>query len=649
MRSTRLSSLVVLVLVLVLGCASMLAGAAPSSAFTTCPPGMVSYGVGVQYCLDPPTGLATAPNGVPVVKATPLTVPASLEAAVQDSSATTAAKVGMVVQDAATANGAMAVAGKAVGGASLIVTAGITGFQLGQLGTSLLCKAGASVVCMPKSQTYTPNVDVVVVNDPGWVPASGSIPAYNSQPARSFSMGWASPPGVPSAPFTSGAYIAHMTYTPTTTVNAGGHYADVFGYDDTNTQVWGGFANSCPNTCSVANGNAFDLNFTGKTVPSTVKWFLFDFKNTDNNTFGTAAVVKYYMQGSAQRPPATDPNPPRTLITRNICVNAGGSTQTINGPASASFTETASTLPSVPAAPSCPSGFTVSSTSIVEVTPNLPDKTVWGPYVVPQAVVNARTGATFPNCANTLCHTRLFKVNSDGSLSDCFAASTDCAKWFTDPNKTTDYKCTYGPAGTSADPVVSLSECNYYSPSFDAQEQAQGVPYGDPATGAVPDTLVTPTTVPSPTGDVSCWPSGGWDAVMNPQSWVLAPIKCAMTWAFVPDESTLTGLQTQIRTALDSSGIGAWFSAVGGLFGGLNGDGSSGCAGPAVHLSLPGVESDQHPFSACDPPMSVVATFSYALSTIVVVVAGGLAGLKAVGSGFGFPVTFGRSTGTVEQ
>ncbi len=634
----------VLLLVLVAG-VTLCAPASPASAFTACPPGMVSYGVGVQYCIDPPTGLATAPNGIPAVKAQPLTVPASLEAAVQDTTASTAAKAGMVTQDAVLGAGKLAVAGKMVGTAGTIVGAGLLGFQVGQYAASLLCMAGASVECIPKASGYNPNRDVTLGADPGWQPQSTTIPQYvgptGTQPARAITAGWGSPPGAPTGPpmpSPTPVYREQLSsISPTGSVNSGGWSIAVTGLNDAGAQVWGGVGGGCPNTCSVT-ASSFAVNIPAG-VPATVTTLKFDFRNADNNSLGPIATVMYYLPGSANRPPAPVANPTRQLRQDTTCKNAAGATQIVSGALSATFTETDATpLPTVPPAGNCPTGFTVSQTKIVEISPTQPTQTIWGPYIVPQPVVDARLGTTFPQCVNSTCHTRLFKVNTDGSLADCFIAATDCSQWFADPNKAANYKCTYGPANTSADPVVALSECNYYSPSFDPQKQAQGVPYGDPATGAVPTSLVTPVVDPvTVTDGQSCFPGGFIGTLLaGPDQWVVRPLKCV----FIPSDASLRGFTTTIKTAYDATAISEWATALGGIGGIAIPEG--GCDGIHVTLPLMVTTANLHLFSTCDPPWSTVAGVVKAFLTVAIAWFC-LAGVfRTVAAAFGLNIDWGR-------
>jgi hypothetical protein len=124
----------------------------------------------------------------------------------------------------------------------------------------------------------------------------------------------------------------------------------------------------------------------------------------------------------------------------------------------------------------------------------------------------------------------------------------------------------------------------------------------------------------------------------NPVDWIYIPVKCALLWAFVPDTATLTSVETSLSTSFNASGLADWGGAVSGVVGGLGGT-AGGCSGPSVTFPL--TNTVMHPFDACSAPMSTVASISYAFTTVVVVVLGGLAGMRAIAAGFGFSFTFG--------
>jgi len=174
------------------------------------------------------------------------------------------------------------------------------------------------------------------------------------------------------------------------------------------------------------------------------------------------------------------------------------------------------------------------------------------------------------------------------------------------------------------------------APSWAPKTAPQGSPGGAPAP-------VTGTQTPTTTTQVNnedCWPAGA--AAWNPADWVLTPVKCALTWAFVPRAATMTSLAGAATADLNAAGIAPLGAAVGANFDKLGG--GSGCAGPAVTFSAVGVVEDLHPFSACAEPISTLAGISRAVTTVVVICGGGFVLMRAIGAGFGFNFSMGRGS-----
>jgi hypothetical protein len=54
----------------------------------------------------------------------------------------------------------------------------------------------------------------------------------------------------------------------------------------------------------------------------------------------------------------------------------------------------------------------------------------------------------------------------------------------------------------------------------------------------------------------ACWPDGwGW---FNPAEWVYRPVKCAMTWAFVPPDGSIQAEWEELRDELAENVPFAW-------------------------------------------------------------------------------------------
>lgn len=117
----------------------------------------------------------------------------------------------------------------------------------------------------------------------------------------------------------------------------------------------------------------------------------------------------------------------------------------------------------------------------------------------------------------------------------CFAGGVYCAGWLSNESRW-DMSCEWGPYEL---PIARCEE--EYGTRFDTESQAQPTP--SPSVGLFPGTGTNPDTQPNPepepalspsqAGSSNCWGSG-WS--WNPVSWVFVPVKCALSWAFVPTD-----------------------------------------------------------------------------------------------------------------
>lgn len=594
-------------------------------------------------------------------------VPSSVMAAGESSTGTVAEGAGLAEIDAAAGGGEVMMASGSIPGLGEIVGAGFSGYMIGSQVASLACTAGLSWLCTPTpNPAYQPNGDVVM-SAPGWV-GSNQQPWSLSDSAgdsvtnlqlvfddTKLSNGFESFPA--SAALEEGTVSKLNTnyILPGMTLNwicGDGWTGAPNGYS-TAGQTGGWRATGGYNFQAVPTGYAPCDQYSGSTLVSkhggVVGVQLQQIKITGSSgtpgTLGSATgspFAIWYPVGSASRPANSVADPTRQWQTTNTCTATSGGGTVTEVATSGTFTETDPSLPPFPEPSACPSGTTLTQTKVVELTPDgqASPKTVWQ-VQIPATITNWQQN--YPGCQNGVCRLGLYK-NVGGTWTNCFAAQpTDlCNGWFQDANKSTDYECTYGPANTSSDTVVSINECTVYAPSFDPVHQAQGTVLGDPATGGTgngqpnnqPGSAGSP--LPGSAGS-SCFPSG-W-AAFNPVEWVLKPVECALSWAFVPDTSTLAGLESQLTSALNGVGLGAWGSAISSLFGSLGGSGS-GCTGPTV--TFPITNTAMQPFNACTDPMKTVASISYAFSSVVIVVFGALAGLRILGGSFGFNVGLGE-------
>jgi hypothetical protein len=244
---------------------------------------------------------------------------------------------------------------------------------------------------------------------------------------------------------------------------------------------------------------------------------------------------------------------------------------------------------------------------------------------------------TYPQCSTQICLLELYSVEK----GDCFALGSECAGWHTDPNKADRYRCTY--AGVAR----ALSDCDAYAPIFTPGRLESGTGYA-PVPGATPGGATSmppriPETSPVPGADNEtgeCFPSG-W-GLLNPVEWVVKPIKCAMTWAFVPRQSVVRDKTEAMSEAWKSSSL---IRVTDVLVGGQQLLLSSGsCEGPAVNINVYGATYSGHPLSACSGAPATIAALTKLFTTIGIWIVCAVSCTRSVGGVFEFPQIGGSSS-----
>jgi hypothetical protein len=248
----------------------------------------------------------------------------------------------------------------------------------------------------------------------------------------------------------------------------------------------------------------------------------------------TASGIQWFSNLSPLYTPATEGDPDRTLR----CVVLGDDANLYTA-TSEPYRESDGVLPK-PVCPTLPPGVLVDTTTLIEDSP-MGSTELWSESVTPEW---SAAQSLAPECSTAPC---MLDLRTVGTGLSCFQTPTECAEWFADPNRDTDYSCHYG---THA---VDLTECYVYAPTFKPDAQSTGELYADPETGttvgapagAAPgsDGSTFGSTVQDPEGSRECFPTG-W-AVLNPVEWVMKPVQCALQWAFVPRTSVLN---TQVAT-----------------------------------------------------------------------------------------------------
>jgi hypothetical protein len=131
-----------------------------------------------------------------------------------------------------------------------------------------------------------------------------------------------------------------------------------------------------------------------------------------------------------------------------------------------------------------------------------------------------------------------------------------------------DYRCTFGTGEIWS--VVGLASCNIAKRAYDPNPPTDPQPPFDP-------------TPPGPNGGCDI----GWGDLLN-GSIVFKAVGCAMSWAFVPTDTTLETSFTEISTAAGDTAFGEVSTAVDNFISpivSLPAGSSAGCQGPEVSLT----------------------------------------------------------------
>ena len=340
------------------------------------------------------------------------------------------------------------------------------------------------------------------------------------------------------------------------------------------------------------------------------------------NTRGTLAV---YGGSEYSDVPYSDGNPDRYL-TCSITGN-DGITYTLDTPV---FKETDGSIPQ-PECPILPDGVAALNVAVDENGGGQSNN--W--YNEETTPEYQQWLTDYPECRTGSCKLDLLVLGTSAPAS-CFDVGEVCADWFVDPDKVTNYQCTYGTH------TVALEECYVYEGVFKPDRIAVGAPYSDPMTGewsggqsaATPDQLALGQPVQSPDAIRVC--SGLASAGFDPVAWVMRPIQCALEWAFVPRASVINLQGASVMGAWDDTVFGqvglilAPFAAI---------PIATGCTGWPVDL----VNTWPVPWEwhlvlgeACSGPTAVLAG-------VIRTISGGLlalGGLLAVSSYLGVPLGF---------
>lgn len=112
-------------------------------------------------------------------------------------------------------------------------------------------------------------------------------------------------------------------------------------------------------------------------------------------------------------------------------------------------------------------------------------------------------------------------------------------------------------------------------------------------------------------------------------------------WAFVPRSSAMQSAVGDMQSSWGNTSIGQWSTAVGQLV--PTSSGSSSCDGPHLNVELhAGIRIDSYPLSTCAGWGATLAPIARLITTVGLVLFGGLAVVRGIGSGFGWSPAIGN-------
>jgi len=334
-----------------------------------------------------------------------------------------------------------------------------------------------------------------------------------------------------------------------------------------------------------------------------------EFKVNYGGTYSTAP-----LQGTQAIPTSTTSGG-RYVEQTVTCKNSTGGTITLTNstPAASIVGGAALTLAGL----MCPAGYRLTEWSSTAKGTGVSD--------VPLGTYSSSVPDTDPcgYVGGSLCVATLQKLDpTTTTWLSCHTTVGLCTEWATDPARTDVYRCIYG---TSSDfRVVGLGVCSIYVDSFPA----------DPV--ADPPVITDPAPLPDPGGN-NC--DFGWSDLLN-GTIVFKAVGCAMQWAFVPSEETLSRVTSDVSDAWAASPPGVAIDAasdVGAPLRDMATDSSpADCLGPDVNLEwFPGTSYEGHPFATCEGFPQTMSTYLRPILIAVALFAGIRGSVAVLGSTIG--------------
>jgi hypothetical protein len=324
------------------------------------------------------------------------------------------------------------------------------------------------------------------------------------------------------------------------------------------------------------------------------------------------------------------PAPDHKWRAVKICHGGGGDTSLTAY--SALFKEADSNMPDFPN-PACPAGTLATSFTVYEGDAQGANGTQVLHWTAPSSWANPSSveySDCLPGGSAAPCTVRLLKFTPFGSY-DCTGGHVDCSDFDPSTSSTDQYQCQWGAH------VVGLDQCAALKTVTQTvtPPTSTGTPQDVQAPPADSETVPVATNHHQSNG--ACVGSVTW----NPISWVLKPIKCALVWAFVPDD--IGHYADNIRAAADGTLITAGsdlVTQVQGAWSGMVGNADSGdCHGPTLNLPvIPGQDPvTVKPLEACSGGVHAVATTTHTILTLGIAVGGAVVLINLLMSVWGGP------------
>ena len=201
--------------------------------------------------------------------------------------------------------------------------------------------------------------------------------------------------------------------------------------------------------------------------------------------------------------------------------------------------------------------------------------------------------------------------------------------------------------------VVAMANCDMLRHSYKTTtipvtevEPTTGDPKlpNEPNPPTAPPEVCQVNCVTPPVPDDPENPDGGGDNCLsdafswNPVDWVYVPVKCALSWAFVPPTGSWDAAVDRVKVAAEGDSMAQWQDSLGSAFSGVSG-GNAGCQGPGFNmpdvLVDGGMPSPFYPFSSCGSTASQVAYWSHLVATVFLVVLAVVKVVELITSGMG--------------